>query len=67
MYSHKELLEILGEAELGFVSMIFWTNREHTELLPKNIRDHPDHPVWEELRYFQNGWARCKQDYKIND
>ncbi len=68
MYTHSELMEVLGEAELAYVSHIFWTTRTSSgELLPKNISDHPDHPVWKELLAFQNGWLKCKQDYKIND
>ena len=65
MYTHSELMEVLGEAELAYVSLRFWSS--YTEVLPKNIRDHPDHPVWKELLAFQNGWLKCKQDYKIND
>ena len=65
MLTHEELVDIMGEAEIGYCSLVFWTTRRSKgEVLPKYINDHPDHPVWIELNTFQNGWARCKQDYE---
>lgn len=67
MYTHTELLEVLGEADMAMISADFWFNRNSTELLPKYINDKPDHPVWKGLNAFQNGWLACKNFYKIRD
>jgi hypothetical protein len=67
MYTHTELLEVLGEADMAMISADFWFRRDHTKPLPKNIHDLPDHSVWKELNAFQNGWLACKNFYKIRD
>jgi hypothetical protein len=67
MYTHSELMEILGEADMAMISADFWFHRDSTELLPKHIGDHPKHPVWKELLTYQNGWLACKNFYKIRD
>ena len=71
MYNHSELMEILGEAEMAYVSAEFWSNLLDVTIIEvpdgKNIRDYPDHPIWKELLSFQNGWLACKETYKIRD
>ena len=67
MYTHEELTEILGEADMAMISAEFWFSRNSTELLPKHICDYQDHPVWKELLAYQNGWLACKNLYKIQD
>lgn len=68
MKAYEELLDILGDGELAYVSMEFWMTRDTTSgVLPKYIQEHPNHPIWKELNTFQNGWAACKTFYKISD
>lgn len=64
MYTHSELMEILGEADMAMISADFWFSRDNPGF-PGNINDYPDHPVWKELNAFQNGWLACKNFYKI--
>lgn len=58
---HEQLLEVMGESELAFVSAAFWC-----EYLPL---DHgaTREQLWEQLLAFQHGWLAAKQHYKIND
>jgi hypothetical protein len=65
MYTTNELLEVLDEAEMAYISADFWFSRENPSF-PVSIHDHPEHPVWKELNAFQNGWLACKNFYKIN-
>jgi hypothetical protein len=67
MYTHSELMEVLGEADMAMISADFWFRRDCTKLLPKNIDDLPNHLVWKELLAYQNGWLACKNFYKIRD
>ena len=67
MYTHSELMEVLGEADMAMISADFWFNRDSTKFIPVNIHDQPNHPVWKELNAFQNGWLACKNFYKIRD
>lgn len=67
MYTPDELLEILGEEDMAMVSADFWFRRNNTEDVSMRITDRQNHPVWKELRAYQNGWLACKNFYKIRD
>ena len=63
MRTHEELLEILGEAEIAYCSLVFW-GQYHDRLDPgKSTTDE----AYASLLDFQNGWLACKELYKIND
>jgi len=67
MLDYEQLVEELGQSEMAMISLIFWTNYSDPVLLPKNLHDHPDHPVWNQLNIFQNAWLLCKQEYNIKE
>ena len=67
MYTHSELFEVLGEADIAMISADFWRIRDSNKFIPVNIHDQPNHPVWKELNAFQAGWVACKQFYSINN
>lgn len=67
MYTTNELLEVLGESEMAYISADFWFSRDNKDFEPINLYEHPKHPVWKELNAFQNGWLACKNFYKIRD
>lgn len=59
--SHEQLLEVMGESELAFVSAAFWCG-----YLPI-IHGAKEDQLWEQLSAFQHGWLAAKEHYKIND
>lgn len=65
MYTHSELLEVLGEGELASVSATFWLHYNYRTDLVSNITNTPK--AYDDLRAFQNGWLACKEFYKIQD
>lgn len=58
---HEQLLEVMGESELAFVSAAFWCG-----YLPEYHKFAKDE-LWEQLAAFQHGWLAAKEHYKIND
>jgi hypothetical protein len=67
MLTYDELKERLGgEGEIAYVSFEFWKTRQLSMLPEGTIHDHPEHPVWDELRAFQHGWLACQEYYEIN-
>jgi hypothetical protein len=61
---YETLLKELGESEVANISADFWLSHRN----PPKFRDvDPHHPVWDELRAFQLGWARCRKFYNIKD
>jgi len=63
MRTHAELLEILGEGELVYVSVEFWQSY-HNRLDPGKSTL-PE--AYDALLAFQNGWLACKEFYNIRD
>lgn len=62
--SLAELVKLLSDEEMAHISADFWLNYEY----PPALRDvDPSSTVWNELRAFQYGWARCKEYYGVND
>lgn len=62
---YKTLLDELGsDPEVAHISADFWLNHQN----PPHFKEvDPHHPVWNELRAFQYGWARCRKFYDIKD
>lgn len=63
MRTHAELLEVLGEGELAYVSAEFWLNF-HDRLDPGKSTL-PE--TYAQLLAYQNGWLACKEFYNIRD
>jgi hypothetical protein len=62
MYKNSELLEVLDEGELVYVSAEFWF-KYHDRLDPGKSTL-PE--AYDALLAFQNGWIACKEFYKID-
>lgn len=63
MRTHRELLELLGEAELADISLSFWMGYSDRLDPGKSKTDE----AWAALLGYQNGWLACKEAYNINE